>query len=297
MPTYPPGAPTVAGGRISVEHFLRTPSRVQRAVENLTTQRFIADYIFSAGDAQGGAVVYDRIAAGDFYTTRDVQAVEPGSEFPIVDTGEAEPRVAAVTKWGGAAIITYEAVRRDNRDVLARKLVKLRNTIIRKVDATGVTALTGDTGVPTGPAAAAWNNTTTGDPISDIEGARSAIDNADLGYIADTVLINPQQRLRLMARKDIRDSLPRESTGGNPVLTGGAALNGLLGFTWVVSNRVPAGTVIVTQRQAVGSQRDELPLYTRSVDQPDKERWLLMGARVTVPIITDPLAAYRITGA
>lgn len=296
MPTYPPGAPTVANGRITVEQFLRTPSRVQRAVENLTLNRFVADYLYSAGDAAGGAVIYDRVTAGDFFTTRDVQAIEPGSEFPIVDTGEEEPRVAAVTKWGGAAIVTYEAVRRDQRDVLARKLVKLRNTLIRKVDTVGVNALTTDTGVPTGPTVAAWN-AAGADPISDLEGARSAIDDADLGYSADTVLLNPRERLRLMANKDIRAALPRENTQGNPLLAGAAALNGLLGFTWVVSNRVPAGTVILTQRQVIGSQRDELPLYTRSVDQPEKERWLLMGARVTVPVITDPGAAYRLTGA
>ncbi len=294
--TYPPSPPTISAGRITVEAFLRTPTRVQRAVVDLTRQRFIADFIYTGGDAAGGAVVYDRVLAGDLFTTRDVQPIEPGSEFPIVDTGETVPLVAAVTKWGGASIITYEAVRRDQRDVLARQLTKLRNTVIRKVDTVAVAALNADPSVPVAPGAAAWNNTTTGDPISDLEAARSAIDDADLGYMADTVLVNPLQRLRLMARKDIRDSLPRESTAGNPVLAGGAALNGLLGFRWLVSNRVPAGSAYVLARGVLGSIRDELPLYSRTVDQPDQERWLIMAARVTVPVITDPLAAFRLTG-
>lgn len=294
--TYPPSPPTYANGRITVEQFLRTPSRVQRAVEDLTRQRFIADYIFSAGDAQGGAVVYDRVLAADLYTTRDVQPIEPGSEFPIVDAAETAPIVAAVTKWGGAALITYEVVRRDARDVLARQLTKLRNTITKKVDSIAVAAMTADASIPTSAGVAAWNNVATGDPITDLEVARSAIDDADMGYTADTILINPQQRLRLMGRADIRNALPRENTAANPLLNGGAALGGLLGFTWIVSNRVPAGTAIVLSRGTIGSIRDELPLYSRTVDQPDQERWLLMAARVTVPVITDPMAAYRLTG-
>lgn len=292
---YPPGAPTIANGRITVEQFLRTPSRVQRAVEDLTRQRFIADYLFTAGDAQGGAVIYDRVLAADLYTTRDVQAIEPGSEFPIVDTGETAPMVAAVTKWGGAALITYEVVRRDQRDTLARQLTKLRNTILRKVDSVAVTAIIADTSVPTSAAAFAWNNASA-DPVSDIETARSAIDDADMGYQADTILINPQSRLRLMANTAIRNALPREQASANPILSGSAALSGLLGLTWIVSNRVAAGTAILTARGIIGSIRDELALYSRAVDQPDQERWLLMAARVTVPVITDPLAAYRITG-
>lgn len=294
--TYPPGPPTVAAGRITVEQFLRQPTRVQRAVEDLTRQRFIADYLYTGGDAQGGAVIYDRVLAADLYTTRDVQAIEPGSEFPIVDTGETSPLVAAVTKWGGAAIITYEAVRRDARDVLARQLTKLRNTILRKVDTVAVAAITSDPNIPTAPGIAAWNNPTTGDPITDLEVARSVIDDADMGYTADTVLVNPQSRLRLMGRADIRNALPRESTVNNPLLAGNRALQGLLSFNWIVSNRVPVGTAIVAARQVLGSIRDELGLYSRTVDQPDQERWLVMAARVTVPVITDPLAAYRITG-
>lgn len=289
--TYPPGAPTVADGRITVEQFLRNPSRVQRVVNDLTAQRFLAERIFSAGDAQGGAVIYDQLTASDLYATRDVQGVEPGSEFPILGDTEGVPKVAAVTKWGGAGVLTYEAVRRDSRDVLARQLTKLRNTIVRKVDTVAVAALLAapiQTGVGTD-----WGSGTS-DVIGDLARARSAIDDQDMGYEATDVLINPAQYVDLMRDTGVRSALPRENAATNPVASG--ELTGLMGFTWYVTNRVAAGTALVLAGQTAGSMRDELGLYTRVVDQPERERWLVMAARVTVPIVTDPKAVYRLTG-
>jgi hypothetical protein len=290
--TYPPPAPTVSGQLITVEQFLKQPTRVTRVINDLTAQRFIAERIFSSGPAAGGAVIYDQVTASELYTDRDVQAIEPGSEFPIVSSGEVAPKVAAVTKWGGAALFTYESVRRDDRDVLNRELTKLRNTIVRKVDTVAIAALDAapiqtDTGTD-------WSNSSTGDPILDLAGWRSQIDDADLGYVADTILINPAQYVDLLGRKDVRDALPRESLTGNPIANG--QLNGFMGFTWYVTNRVAAGTAYVLASQMAGSLRDELPLYSRTIDQPERERWLVQAARVTVPIITDPKAVVKATG-
>ena len=98
--TYPPAPPTIDGqGRITVEQFLKTPSRVQRVIADLTRERFLAERIFGSGDAQGGAVIYDQLTGSDnLYTERDVQAIEPGSEFPLTDVGELAPKVAAVSR-------------------------------------------------------------------------------------------------------------------------------------------------------------------------------------------------------
>lgn len=290
--TYPPGAPSVNGNQITVEQFLKTPSRVTRVINDLTRQRFIAERIFASGDAVGGAVIYDQVTASELYTDRDVQAIEAGSEFPIVTSGETAPKVAAVTKWGGAAVLTYEAVRRDARDILNRELTKLRNTIVRKVDTVAIAALdaapiNADTGTD-------WSDGTNGDPILDLAQGRSVIDDADLGYVADTILINPAQMVDLIGRKDVREALPREALSGNPIANG--QLNGFMGYTWYVTNRVAAGTAYILASTMAGSLRDELPLYSRVIDQQERERWLVQAARVTVPIVTDPKAVLKLTG-
>lgn len=291
--TYPPAAPTVSGSKITVEQFLKNPTRVQRAIADLTKERFIAERIFGSGSADGGAVLYDQVNSADsLYTDRDVQAITPGSEFPLTDVGEATPKVAAVTKWGGAGVVTYEAARRDARDVLNRKLTRLRNTIVRKVDTVAVAALNA---APTLTATGTdWGNTSSRDAIGDIAKATNAIDNQDLGYVADSVLINPTQELELFLDKNIRDALPKENPSTNPIASG--RINGLMGLTWYSSNRVPLGTAYVLASTQAGSLHDELPLYSRVVDQPERERYLIQAARVTVPVITDPLAVYKLTG-
>lgn len=295
MPTtYPPAPPTIDGqGRITVEQFLKTPSRVQRVIADLTRERYIAERIFGQGDAQGGAVIYDQLTGSDnLYTERDVQAIEPGSEFPLTDVGELAPKVAAVSKWGGAGIITYEAARRDARDVLNRKLTRIRNTIVRKVDTVAIAALNA---APVGGTVGTdWSDPATRDAVGDVARATNHIDNLDLGYVADTVLVNPTQELELFLDKSIRDALPRESAATNPIASG--RVSGLMGLTWYATNRVPLGTAYVLASTQAGSLRDELPLYSRVVDQPERERYLVQAARVTVPIVTDPLAVYRLTG-
>lgn len=291
--TYPPAPPTVDGqGRITVEQFLKTPTRVTRVIEDLTRERFLAERIFGKGDAQGGAVIYDQVTASELYTDRDVQAIDAGSEFPIVSSGESAPKVAAVTKWGGAAVLTYEAVRRDSRDTLNRELTKLRNTIVRKVDTVAIAALNAapiltDTGTD-------WSDSMAGNPVLDLASARSQIDDQDMGYTADTVLINPAQYVDLISNTKVANSLPRDVVAANPIASG--QLGNYMGFTWYVTNRVPAGTAYILSSMMAGSLRDELPLYSRPIDQPERERWLIQAARVTVPIVTDPKAVLKLTG-
>lgn len=292
MPMYPPAPPTIDGsGRVTVEQYLKQPTRVQRTLEDLTKERFLAERIFGSGNADGGAVIYDQLAANGLYTDRDVQAIQPGSEFPILDVGETVPKVAAVSKWGGAGIITYEAARRDQRDVLRRQITRIRNTIVRKVDTVAIAAL--NAAPINGTAGTDWSDTDARDAINDIATGVSYIDNQDLGYTADTVLINPTQGLELFRDKEIRDALPKEGPA-NPIASG--RFQGLMGLTWYESNRVPLGTAYILSSTMAGSLHDELPLYSRVVDQPEKERYLVQAARVTVPAVTDPLAVYRLTG-
>lgn len=300
MPTpYPAPAPTISGSTISVDAFLKSPPMVQRMIDDLTLNRFVADQMFAPGPpATGGAVLYDQVTASELYTTRDVQAIEPGAAFPILNETEANPLVAAAVKYGGAIELTYEAIRRDRRDLLARGLTKLRNTVIKKVDAVALAALdaavTAGT-IPTAAASADWGTIGT-DIILDIETGRSAVDEADLGYQIDTVLLNPAEALGIRKNTGIRAALPRENTANN--LIGSRDLDGLLGIPhWYITNRVSAGRVYLVQSKTTGTISDEMPLYSRVVDDEKNERKLVMAARVVVPYITDPKSAYVITGA
>lgn len=292
---FPPGVPTVVGQQITIEQWLANPLRVQRTINDLTLERFVADRMFTpGGTATGGAVIYDQVLGQDLYTGRDVQAIEPGSEFPIVDLGEENPLVARTIKWGGAALVTYEQRDRDKRDVVARKITRLRNTIVRKVDTVAIATLRAAP-ILTMPASDVWTDPTT-DIFSDVATAKSTVDRQDLGYEIDSGLLSYSTALNMLKNTTLRDSLPRENQGSpNPVLVG--KLTGVAGITnWYATNRMADDEVILLSGREAGSISDEKPLYSRVVDQPDKERVLIMAARLTVPYVTDPKSAILIEG-
>lgn len=295
---YPLGAPTVNGSQITIEMYLKNPTRVARDFAELSKERFLGDFIFSKGDAAGGAVIYDQLTENSLYADTDPTEIAPGDEFPMADVGDLTPLVTKVSKRGSATLFTYEEIRRDQRDVVNRKMTRLRNSSIKKHDSIVMTALntTPAGGVAIrGTAAALPFTNITGDPIGEMFTACSAVEESDLGYVVDTAILHPVQALALLNRKDIRDMLPKENVSVNPILTGRLPNLGSI-KNWIVSNRQAAGTVHFLQAKVAGSMRDEVPLYTRVVDQPHLERQLIMAGRVSVPIVTDPLCVYRLTG-
>jgi hypothetical protein len=291
---YPPPSPTVAGTNITVSAFLNNPTRVSRTVDDLTTQRFVADVIFAEGPAVvGGAVLYDQVTSDDLYLTGgDVQTIAPGAEFPLLSSADKAPLVAAAAKYGAEVFLTVEEIRRDRRDVLRRELAKLRNNIIRKVDAVAIAALNAAPTL-TGTASGAWGTAAT-DRIGDIAVGLNAINDTDLGYVADTILVNPAQELALLKDKNIRDALPRER---DDTLIRTGNVGRLMGADVITTNRVPTGTVYFMQRKVAGSISDEVPLYAKPIEDERRERTYIHGGRVAVPFVTDPKAVYRMTGA
>lgn len=290
---YPPAPPSISGTSFTVDLYLKQPAYVQRSIEDLTNERFIADYVFAEGPpAPSGSVLYDQVTAAMLYAEREIQEIEPGGEFPLLTFPGAEPLVAEVKKWGGAFFVTDEQRDRNRFDVLRRNLRMTTNTIIRKMDTVAIAALNAAP-ILTAAGSGDWSTAAT-DIVADIETARSAVESQDLGYVVDTGLINPAQALDMRKDADIRAALPREDRQLNPLLS--KDLAGLLEIDWIVSNRVPAGTVYLLNRQVVGSRSDEQPLTSEVIPERRKQVTFVNAWRKVVPYVTDPKAAYKITG-
>lgn len=293
--TYPPNGPTVSGVNYTVDWAMRNPTFINRAVQSMVVGRFISDYIFRQGNADGGSVVYERTLGTDekYPVKGDAEIIEPGDEFPLVDVGDVSRLTAIVDKFGAAALITYEAVRRNRTDKVQEALIKISNAIVRKTDARAMAALAADTDKLTMAAAAVWG-TGTPDPFADLITAVGTINATQLGYEADTVLINPADAAKLIRNKDIRDQLPRENANTNPLLTG--RLSGLAGLNFIQTPLKAAGSLYILQQNIAGVNAEELAPYTRRINEEANERWRVMGARVSVPIITDPKSILHLTG-
>ena len=240
-------------------------------------------------------MLYDRILEANLFADTDPGVIQPGGEFPLVGVEDPDLKVALVQKLGSAFLVTYENERRNQMSVVTRGIRKLANSSIKRHDQLALNALLADPDVLTAPATEAFATATGEEKLSDIYTAVSAIENTDLGYTVDTGVLNPATKLKILKDKEIRDALPRENVDRNPVTSG--ELNGLAGIeNWVVSNRMPADKIAFVNRQVVGTINDEVPFYTRTVDEAANERYRVMGARISVPVITDPKAAYILTG-
>lgn len=254
FPTYPGGGP-----QVTVDSAMQQPNIIARALTDLAYLRFVADRVLAKGtpdQIRGGAAVFQR--AESLFPDRGAETIGVRSQWPRTAWTVPDLFGAAVQKYGLETPIADETRRRNAIDELMRAQRKLANAIVKFIDATAMTLIITDPAVGTYSAASTW---TGGTPniIGDLAAARNLIVNADLGYEADTLIINPAQETALLTSSSIRDYLPRESTPRNSVVTGTTVP--VLGLSQIlVTNQIAAGKAIVANSGVVGSIADEQPL-------------------------------------
>ncbi len=290
--TYPPSGPTIVGENVTVSGYLTNPTRVRRLIENLTFERFIADRLFAPGPpAVGGAVLFDQVTANDIFLARDVQAIRPGQEYPILTDTAPTPKLAAIEKWGGRVYITDEQRDRNAYDVFARETRKLANTVIRKVDDVAIATLQA---APINAFVGSdWTAATGATMIANLVDGAAAINDPDMGYTADLVLLNPVQFNELLKQKDFRDAM--QANTDNSILREGI-IGSFLGMIFGRSNRIAAGTGYIASSRLVGGISDEVPLTTKMYREEREDSTFIQSGRRVVPYVTDPKAATRLTG-
>ena len=199
-----------------------------------------------------------------------------------------------VKRYGGEVDLSFASVRRNDTSAYRRKVQQLANTVLRKANRVAVAALDRDTDIPTLAIGTDWNQAPA-DPLGDLATAQSMIDDSDMGYLSNTVLINPQDALTLRKRKDIRDALPRENADLNPVLS--RDLAGLLDLQFIKSSFVTKGTGWLVSRENLGTYADEEGgLKADTYDEKHRHVHVLQAWRTFVPVVTDPFAAVKLTG-
>lgn len=276
--------------------YLNNPSRVKRQLTDATKGKTIADYAFGTGDAKQGAVIYDRVLGRFVETTRDVEKIADGAKFPLIGLTDQSALMAKVDTYGGAAEMTWKAINRNETDTWNRRQKALAGLVIEKVNKLAVAAIVADEDVNEHIIETPWTTVSGTDPIADIFMGKTLIDDvAELGYKADTALINPLDAQLILGRKDIREQYPRESRELNPVLS--ADLAGIGSLNWIKSNAVPLGSAYILQSKMIGSVRDEEGgLQTNVFDDQERHVKIVQAWRSIVPIITDPKAITVLRG-
>lgn len=303
--SYPPAPPTLAGDLLTIHRLLQSPTQIRRRLRTLADVRFVSDQILTQRfRSSGGAVLYE--ISEPIFNEREIEAVAPGSEYPRDTPANGEAAMAAVSKWGQATFLSDEKLKRSvyMGSEVDRSLRKVVNTIVRKVDRITLSAVASAV-TATSPAIDGWEGNDAA-MLRDIELAKAAIIDLDMGYVADTILMSTVKYANLVSDDKIA-TLRRRETTDNPVYSG--QIEVIAGLTVVTSSsgNLPTDDVWILDSKQLGGMADESevdPGYTvaemgiqvQNERVAKRDGWDLWGRRLTVPVVQEPGAAIRITG-
>ncbi len=286
-----------------VQEFLRTPELVARRVQELTNLSFVTDYLLrGSSSATGtGAIVVEE--DGPIFVEGSPEVIAPGGEYPLVTAKSVGASLIALRKKGFDGEIADEKIARSPRDELTRFLNLMANTVIKDQDELGRSVIASKvTQTFTG---AAW--TSANAIISNVLGAQAQIEELELGYNPNVVVLRPSKYAAVVAALIAGNSLPREA--GNPLLAGAVSFD-YMGFTWVKSMYSPFTDPFLADAENLGGVATEdigSPDYSRTdngievktwrpTGRDDNDSWRVRARRIAVPYITSPKAGLRITG-
>lgn len=290
MLTYPAAPPSTSGTKLTVDALLKSPKVLAKRIVG-ETDPFLSTLLFRADTTDSGAVVYGVAAAEDRYPSRgDVQQIEPGGEFPLVDTAEGENAVAVAAKFGAGYVVTDEAKDRNQLSVIAKGNAKVRNALLRQ-DATRLfKAFEQD--VPVVSSVGDW----TGAKVmrTDILRGVAMIEGHRLGYAPKTVLIHPDRATDLLLLDELQNLSPRENAALNPLYR--RDLAGYLGMNWITNQYMDPTKAIILETGMTGVNVTEKPYTVTVVREGTRERDVVIASKRSVPIVDEPLSALVISG-
>jgi hypothetical protein len=305
--TYPPVQPSLSGDVLTISRFLNSPTLVARRLRTLAEQRFIADVLLSGRiPTTSGSVLYE--TAETIYSDRAPMSVAPGAEYPLTPISTGTASLAKTVKWGNDAEVTDEAIARQLFNPVDKALTKLVNQTVKTVDGVAMSAINSAVTQYTA-AIATW---TTGTPsiLRDIARARGKIDALNQGYDPDYLVVDDATYANLISDPGVAALLRREN-GAAPVYTGTfPVIDGLtvLRSPSMTSAGTSSAYALIVDSKALGSMVDEnlggpgyvasdgVGIQAKTIRDDETDKWRLRCRRVTVPIVQEPAAAWKITG-
>lgn len=303
--SYPAAPATLSGVLLTIHNMLQSPTLIRRRLQTLGDIRFAADQILTGRyRSSGGAVLGEQ--STPLFTNRAVESVAPGAEYPFANVTEGTPTLQAVKKWGQAVELTDERIKRyvNGGDEVDRVFRLVINSVVKKIDALAIAAVASNV-TATQAATAAWDSGTA-TILRDIERARAAVEDLEMGFRVDTILLTATKYADMVTDEKI-SALWRRETNSNPVY--GAEVESFAGLRVVKTSasNLPTSDVWLADSTQLGGMADEVevdPGYTvadqavqiQSERIPRRDKWDLWGRRITVPVVNEPGAAIRITG-
>lgn len=301
--TYPPVAPALSGDQLTISTFLNSPALVARRLRDLASQRFISDVLLTARlNATGGSILYE--TGESIYSDRVPESVSPGAEYPVTTVGTGTPSLAKTEKWGHDSLITDESISRQNIDPVNRAMTKQVNQLVKTVDGLAMSAIVSAV-TQTMAAAIAWDGTAP-NILRDLLKAVANIHALNEGFDPDVVVVDDLTWAILASDPGIAALRAREDKS-NPVYSGDFLNIGALTIL-PTPNLGLSKTALVVDTKQLGGMADEklggpgyvsadgVGVEAKTIRDDENDQWRVRARRVTVPVVLEPAAAYKITG-
>lgn len=290
--TYPNPAPTVDPNQpvISVNSLLKAPTVLAKRIIT-PSQQFLSDELFRPGTTDSGVVIFNKAKKSDIYPSRgDVQQIEPGARYPMVDVDEGGAEMALATKFGAGYKVTDEAKRRNNTNVIVKGNLKLRNAMLRQDAYRCLAAFRG--AVPTINAVAPWTEPRA--MREDVVRNTGAVRSLGLGYSPNTVIISPNLATELLLLAELDALMPRENRALNPLYN--LSLSGILQMNWLVNEFADDNEAIILETKTTGVNVVEVPFNVEVEREGTKKTEYVLADKWSVPVIDEPESALIIRG-
>lgn len=299
--TYPVKHPTGTLTAEQLHAILSSPRLLAKRIADLTSMRFIADWLLPERlDATGGGLFYE--TGESAFAPEGPEAIAPLGEFPKVVLESGEVVSVRTDKWGLDTVISDEKIARQGRVYLDRGVTRVANTIVRHVDQVTMAVIASRVS-STFASVKTWESAGAAvEAVLTIQAARAEL---GLGLELDTVVLRPAQYAKVIGMLVDDKALPREQ--------GATAVNGnipvdALGLTWATTPHFQGANPLLVDRDNLGGMADEKlgsPGYVnagpfgveaKTIRDDDTEGYTVRGRRVTVPVVTEPLAGVQLTG-
>ncbi|QMU22509.1 hypothetical protein [Gordonia rubripertincta] len=300
--TYPPAQPTLSGDNITIHRLLKDPALVARRLRTIAENRFISDVLLSARlTTDSGSVLYE--TGESIYTDRAPEAVAPGSEYPLTPVGDGDAQMAKTVKWGRDVEITDESISRRKMDPVEKAFLKLVNHNVKTIDGVALAAIASQVTQSTA-ASASW---ATGTPniLRDVLRAKANILSLNEGFDPDVLVVDDLTYANIMSDEKFAAFAARENQS-NPVFTGEFPVIG--GLRVLPTPNLPVvGQAFIADTKQLGGMADEnlagpgysgavAGIQVKTIRKEETDAYRLRARRVTVPIVLEPKAAWKITG-
>lgn len=279
--------------------FIQSPTLVARRLsEILSAQQFIGLFLLSGRySIAGGALAVP--SNEKIRTDRRATTVAPGAEYTLTPLSSEQYEVYTSQKQGIATEVTDEEVKRSLRQPIDDALLFLQTELVFDSNDLALGVIQSSV-TQTVTAGAAWTN---GKQIlKDALRVQAAARRLKLGYAIDTVVLNGEQYAEIVP--ELLDVLPDNDdtalTGDFPTISG---------ITWVSSDDDGfTDPLFLDRRRLGGIAREQIPspeyrqvggdtgVEVASIREPKADKTRLQARNVHVPVVTNPLAGFYLTG-